>query len=251
MLQKSVKQHIAKLHQKKYRNEYGEFLVEGVKGVEEAIDAGAHVLLLVVEGTKRDDEVFASLISKAEQQGVEVAFCGRKDIGEIKTTDSYPGVTAVIEQADSDADDMMDGSAVICLDGVSDPGNLGTIIRTADWFGIKHVLLGEGTVDPYNDKVVRSTMGSMFRMNIVKVDRLTDSLDIFKENGYHLASFEMDGTEYQTMPHDAKTVYIFGSESHGVRPEVSTLAETYTIPGRGGAESLNVAMAAGIVMSNI
>lgn len=251
MLQNSIKQHIIKLHQKKYRTEYGEFLLEGIKGVEEAFAADAPVVLLIVEGNRRDEPEFDALIAAAEERDIDVVFCGRNDIGEIKTTDTYPGVTAIIEQPVVDPDDLMDGTPVLAFDGITDPGNLGTIIRTADWFGVRHILLGEGSVDPYNEKVVRSTMGSIFRTNIVKVDTLAASLDIFAENGYYLASFEMDGTDYRDLPKRDNIVYIFGSESHGIRPEIADLTQPYYIPGQGAAESLNVAMAAGIVMSYV
>jgi TrmH family RNA methyltransferase len=251
MLPNSVKQHISKLKEKKYRNEFGEFLIEGLKGVEEAFRTNADVLMLIVEGTKRDEPEFAALIELATRRDIEVAYSGRNDIDAIRTTETYPGITAIISQPVVDADDLMDGTPVLCLDGISDPGNLGTIIRTADWFGIKHIILGPGSVDPYNDKVVRSTMGSIFRTNVVRLDTLEESLEIFKQNGYHLASFDMEGTDYRDLPQTPKVVFIFGSESHGIRPEIASLCTPYTIPQVGHAESLNVAMAAGIVMSFI
>lgn len=251
MLPNSVKQHIAKLQQKKYRNEFGEFLIEGLKGVEEALSTDADVLMLVVEGTRRDEPEFATLIDMAIAKNVEVAYSGRKDIDTIKTTETYPGITAIVSQPVVDADDMMDGTPVLLLDGIRDPGNLGTIIRTADWFGIKHIILGPGSVDAYNDKVVRSTMGSIFRTHVVRIDTIEDTLGVFQKNGYHLASFDMEGTDYRDLPQSPKVVYVFGSESHGISPEVATLCTPYTIPQVGHAESLNVAMAAGIVMSFI
>ena len=171
MLSKKIVQHINQLQQKKVRNEDREFLIEGVKGVSEALNSTLEVILLVIEGNRRDEPEFLNLIKKAEKNGVLVEFCGRGDIKDIKTTDTFPGVLAIVNQPDFTIQDLTDDK-IICLDGIKDPGNLGTIIRTADWFGIKNILLSEDCVDVYNPKVVRSTMGSIFRMKIMESNNL-------------------------------------------------------------------------------
>ena len=147
---------------------------------------------------------------------------------------------------------MLDGSPIIFLDNVKDPGNLGTIIRTADWFGLKHIILSEDTVDPYNEKVVRSTMGSFFHVNILESTNSVRLLNSLRQKSYMLVSLDIKGELFDTLQPIAKTVYLFGSESHGIRSELAALIEKrYTIPGKGKAESLNVAVAAGIVMSKL
>jgi len=248
MLPKQTKQHIARLQQKKYRKEFGEFLVEGVKGVEEAIDAGADIVLIVVDGVRRDEAEFVELIKKAEAKKLQVAYCGRNDVNAIKTTDTFPGVLAVLEIPD---EVEFSKGPIICLNGLNDPGNLGTIIRTADWFGIKNILLSEDCVDPYNPKVVRSTMGSIFRTNIQSSTNIVQLLEKLKSKGYNIISLTMDGKDISKLKSHTKNIYVSGSESHGVSDEIIKLGESYTIPGKGEAESLNVAMAAGILMSKI
>lgn len=254
MLTNATIKHINQLQQKKYRAEFKEFLVEGIKGVKEAITADAEVIIIIIDGKLREEKEFSEIAKLAAQKKIPLEYCGRKDIGEIKTTDTFPGVLAVVAAQDLGLDEITNGH-IIALDGLKDPGNLGTIIRTADWFGVKNILLAEESVDPYNPKVVRSTMGSIFRINIFESQNLATSLKKLKEKfGYKVVSLEMNG---QNLPatlflKNKKVIFLFGSESHGVHPELEKLVDTrYTIPGTGGAESLNVAVAAGIVLSRL
>ena len=252
MLSKKIVQHINQLQQKKVRNEDREFLIEGVKGVSEALNSTLEVILLVIEGNRRDEPEFLNLIKKAEKNGVLVEFCGRGDIKDIKTTDTFPGVLAIVNQPDFTIQDLTDDK-IICLDGIKDPGNLGTIIRTADWFGIKNILLSEDCVDVYNPKVVRSTMGSIFRMKIMESNNLVSDLIYLKKNNqYKIFSLTMNGKNINTIKFNNKSIFVIGSESHGVRSEVEKISDAqYTISGKGEVESLNAAIAAGILMSKI
>lgn len=254
MLTAATIKHLNQLQQKKYRTEFKECTVEGVKGVQEAISSDAEVILVIIDGKLRDESEMIALADLAEENDIPVDFCSRKDIGEIKTTDTFPGVLAVVATPDNGLDEVNNG-AIIALDGLKDPGNLGTIIRTADWFGLYNIILAEESVDPYNPKVVRSTMGSLFRVNIFESKNLATSLHTLqKKYGYKIVGLTMDGEPLQNLKKNAseKTVFLFGSESHGIRPELEKMLDiSYTIPGQGGAESLNVAVAAGILMSRM
>lgn len=262
MLQKSVIKHLQQLQQKKFRKEFKEFVIEGVKGVLEAVKSEAEVILVVIEGNRRDDKEMKEILRYCDEGNIPYEFCGRLDVDKIKTTDTFPGVLAIVAQPDVMIDDLLDGTPIICLDGVKDPGNLGTIIRTADWFGVKNIILSEDVVDPYNDKVVRSTMGSIFRVNIYSApggpasggesEGLVRTLGELKKRGYKIVSLEMNGESIEKIKTETETVYVFGSESHGVRPELEKLVDKrYTIPGSGSAESLNVAVACGIVLHSL
>ncbi|MFA6426848.1 MAG: RNA methyltransferase [Candidatus Magasanikbacteria bacterium] len=250
MLSHKIIKHLNQLQQKKYRREFKEFVVEGIKGVEEALTADAEVILAVVEGIRRDEEDIQKIIKLLNIKSIPIEFCGRKEVDEIKTTDTFPGMLIVISQPEFYLEDLVEGP-IICLDGVKDPGNLGTIIRTADWFGVKNILLSEDSVDPYNEKVVRSTMGSIFHLNIFESDHLVNSIVKLKNDfGYKVKALDTKGKNIDTLKPVKKTVYLFGSESHGIRSELDELVdERYTIPGGGEAESLNVAVSAGILMS--
>jgi TrmH family RNA methyltransferase len=261
MLTKSIIKHLKQLSQKKFRKEFQEFTVEGIKGVSEALNSDADVILVIVEGNKRDEKEMSNIIKSAEKKNIQVEFCGRKDIPQIKTTETFPGVIAVVSQEDYLPEDLLDGQSIICLDNIKDPGNLGTIIRTADWFGINNIVLSEDSVDPYNPKVVRSTMGSIFRGKIFVSKNIVQTLEQLKSEKYKLNGLVMDGEDLNKMKTGSKKqVYILGSESHGIRSELEELLDNkYTIQGKpatssghaGRAESLNLAISAGILMSKI
>lgn len=254
MLTAATIKHLNQLQQKKFRAEFKEFTVEGVKGVREAIEADAEVILVIIDGKLREEPDMVALTDLAEENEIPVDFCSRQDIGEIKTTDTFPGVLAVVASQDIGLDEIASG-IIIALDGLKDPGNLGTIIRTADWFGINNILLSEESVDPYNPKVVRSTMGSSFRVNIFESQNLVTSLQKLKDKfGYKIIALDMEGEPIEKLKNETqpKSIYLFGSESHGIRQELDKFIDKrYTILGKGAAESLNVAVAAGIVMSRI
>ncbi len=254
MFSKTVIKHLQQLQQKKFRKEFKEMVVEGVKGVTEAVKSEAEVILVIMEGNRRDDTEMKEILRYCDSDSIPYEFCGRMDVDKIKTTDTFPGVLAIVSQPDIMIDDLLDGTPIICLDGLKDPGNLGTIIRTADWFGVKNIILSEDAVDPYNDKVVRSTMGSIFRVNIFESEGLVRTLEELKKRGYKMVSLEMKGEEIRDKEMgDKKCAYVFGSESHGVRPELEKLVDKrYTIPAgsnsQNRAESLNVSIAVGVVL---
>ncbi len=250
MLKPQIKKQITKLHQKKYRYEFNEFLVEGVKGVEEALK-DATVLVVVIEGNRRDEKDIQHIIKLAEKKRVPIEFCGRKDIGSIKATETFSGVMAIVEMPEYTEEDIINNSPIVYLDNIKDPGNLGTIIRTADWFGVENILLSEDSVDPYNEKCVRSTMGSISRVKIIRSSDAIKSLNKLRDEEYNMSVLAMEGENISKMNNSNKTVYMFGSESHGLRKEIEKIGEKYTIPGKGGAESLNLAVSVGIVLANI
>ncbi|MFH0857262.1 MAG: RNA methyltransferase [Candidatus Magasanikbacteria bacterium] len=252
MLETSVLKHIAKLQQKKYRKEYGEFFVEGVKGVEEALGSEFEVIAVIVDSNVREEDKIQKIIRLAEEIEVDVLFASGKDIDAIKSTETFPGIMAIVEIPETSLNDLDMENHIIALDEITDPGNLGTIIRTADWFGITNILLGPGCVELYNEKVVRSTMGSVFHEIVVFTHDLQKSLEELREEEYTIASLELQGESLEKMDKKKKYVFVFGSESHGVSEGIQEQVDVrYTIPGKGQAESLNVAIAAGIVMKEI
>jgi RNA methyltransferase, TrmH family len=249
MLSNKTQTLLRKLSQKKYRKEMQAFVVEGRKGVEEALEY-ADVLMLVIDGAKREDESLATLIKIADKNDVLVEYAGHKDIVAMKHTETFPGVLAVVAMPD-EQDEITD-ETVIILDKVNDPGNLGTIIRTADWFGVHTIILSEGSVDPYNEKVVRSTMGSIFRANIIQSHNIKSDIEYLKDSGYSIAALDLKGESIKKAKRGSKQVLIFGSESHGISKELCSLIDvSYTISGNGKAESLNIAMSVGITLFQV
>jgi len=251
MLNSKIKKHIIQLKQKKYRKEYKEFLLEGLKGIRDAIDADAEIIVIVVDGSRRDEIEFQDLVAYAKKHNIAVEYCGREDISLIKSTETFPGILAVIAQDESYVEDIENGP-VLYLHDINDPGNMGTIIRSADWFGIKHILLSQHCVDIYNPKVVRSTMGSLFHVYIHRIQNVFKNIEQMKEKGFHIVALDMNGKDISDAQTTKKTLYIIGSESHGVPDELEKLIDTrYTIAGKGNAESLNVAVATAILLYTI
>ncbi|GAM73011.1 tRNA (guanosine(18)-2'-O)-methyltransferase [Vibrio ishigakensis] len=137
---------------------------------------------------------------------------------------------------------------MIALDGVSDPGNLGTIIRVADWYGIKHIVASTDCADPYNPKTISATMGSFGRVTVTQLD-LPSYLE---QSNLPVYGAFLEGESTHSKTFSAEGILLMGSESHGVREEAAKfVTDKITIPAFGGAESLNVAMATGIILDNI
>ncbi len=248
MLTENIRKHLKKLTQKKYRREFGEFVIEGIKGVEEAMNSGLKIKMVILEEDKRSEIIMPLFVDA----GPEVLYANKNDIKEIKTTETFPGILAVVTMPQITLQDFDFARPILCLDGVKDPGNLGTIIRTADWFGIKNILLSEDCVDPYNEKVVRSTMGSIFRAHILESDNiLKDVIELKKEN-YDVVGLQMEGDNALQTEFSTKSIFVFGSESHGISQALQKfLDKSCTIPKIGEAESLNVGIAVGIVLSQL
>lgn len=249
MLSSALKKQLVKLKQKKYRKQFAEYIVEGRKGVTEAL-LHAEVLAVVIDGVRRDEDEFKIIVDQCESKEIVVEYAKSTEIDTIKATDTFPGVLAVVERPETDIYNIDISGPVIALDRVNDPGNLGTIIRTANWFGINTVLVGEGSVDPFNEKTVRSTMGSIFKTTIVETKELKQSLENLKQEGYQINSFDMKGESINKLEKSQdKQVLLFGSESHGISDDLKALIDTtFTIDKFGNAESLNLAISAGIVM---
>ncbi len=241
MLTAAQKKHITKLHQKKYREEFSQTIIEGEKGVREALAAGWDIELVVLQEDK--------LIVDLDFGDVQVERCTAAEGKQLVTTDSFPGIFAVINTVQHDIAAFDKGAPVLVLDGVADPGNVGTIIRTADWFGVKQIVLTKGSVELWNPKVVRSAMGSLFGATVATGVTLCDAYEHWKEEGREIVTLEMDGEALAPGTLPKTGVFVLGSESHGVC-EISKDAadKKVTIAKQGDAESLNVAMATGILL---
>jgi RNA methyltransferase, TrmH family len=142
-------------------------------------------------------------------------------------------------------------AVIIAIDRVADPGNIGTIIRTAAWFGVTGVMLGDGCADLLNPKTVRSTMGAIFQIPICRNVKLPEELPKLKMQGYKIAAATLGGSpEWRNWGAAEKSILVLGSEAHGISREVLAISDIQvTIPRRGIGESLNVAVSAGILLS--
>ncbi|MFN8700431.1 MAG: TrmH family RNA methyltransferase [Flavobacteriales bacterium] len=236
-LSKNELRKVRSLHQKKFRAETGLFIAEGLKTVEEAMRSGWNV-----EAVYSTDDAFC-----AAHSGVKRV--SPKEMEQLSAFQTPPGYLAVVQRRNLNAEKWPD--QVIALDGVRDPGNAGTILRTADWFGFTHLISSEDGVEWFNPKVVQSTMGSIFRM-CTRECHLSDVLSELIAQGYAVIGADMHGEAPQVFEWPAKWVLVMGSESHGIREDVSGLITSHiSIPGAGRADSLNVAVATGIILSSV
>ena len=226
------------LKDRKGRKETGCFLVEGRKMVEEALRSAFPVeAVLVDEGRLAELSLPGNVPVYALPEHVLAAVCDTKP---------PQGVAAVVRMTNNAAL----GNRMVALDGVQDPGNVGTIIRTADAAGLDGVLLSAQCADAFSPKVLRATMGSVFRMGIRVTEDLPGELTRLKEAGVSVLSSQLDGTPfYERELVGERFCLVIGSEGNGVTPEVQQVAtHRVKLPMRGGAESLNAAVAAGIMM---
>lgn len=240
--------HWASLLAKKNRDREGQFIIEGVHLIQEAVKTGAQVLQIVYDEERGVPAELEDIASKGHPG--EWISASKAVMGKCTGTDTPPPVFAVLRKPDMPAEELYSSaSLVIALDGVRDPGNVGTIIRSADAAGADAVVLGQGCVDLYNPKTVRSTMGSLFHLPIIQGE-LTEMLPKARAAGAKAigTSLQADHSCYGydwTQP----TWLLMGSESEGLSPEVRALVdESVIIPMEGGAESLNVAMATTVLL---
>lgn len=236
-----------KLKQKKFREEEGKFIAEGIRFVEEAIKEGLVQYVLYSDklySTKGNERILDSEVSKYEVSA---------DImKELCDTENPQGVAAVVSKPEWDVDKITNNFIVIA-DGVQDPGNLGTIIRTSDAAGAGAVAVVKGTVDVYNSKTLRSTMGSIFHVPILFYDDFEELANLLKGKGYKIYSTSLDAEGYiYDCDFTENTAIVIGNEANGI-PEEHLKLSTHLIkiPMPGNSESLNAAVAGAITIYEV
>lgn len=246
---------ITKLQQKKYRQELGCFVVEGKRAVHDALESGASIKQLIVTDRfiRHEQEFFRSHKTKEFAQRNEVMEIGESAFAKMVDSVTPQGIAAVVQLPTNTAASFENAKLIAILEDIRDPGNLGTMIRTADWFGVEGMLL-IGGADPYQPKVVRSSMGSLFHVPLVLSQNIHQELETLKQNGFSIIVTrpEIESTKGISKVISSKQCLIFGSEAHGTSAAIDALADqTLSIPKFGKAESLNVAVSFGIVMHEL
>ncbi|UOQ94089.1 RNA methyltransferase [Halobacillus shinanisalinarum] len=228
-----------KLHKRKYRDKSGTFLVEGLHLVEEVLKSEWKVLEIII----RDGENFNLELKE------QVTIVNKQVFHAVSQTQTPQGIAAIVERK---RDHYQPSGLTLLIDSVQDPGNLGTLIRTADAAGFDHVVVGEGSVDPFNEKTIRSTQGSLFHIPVFQ-GNLESFVDKLKAIGVTVFASALDNaTPYKQLTKPDRTALIVGNEGQGIRGELlSSADEKVYIPIYGQAESLNVAIAAAILMYHL
>lgn len=230
--------HIKSLNQKKYRDEYNEYFIEGIKSVTEAILEEASIEQIIICGELLQKQI--------DTKDYSVEFVSSKVFESITDTKSPQGILAVLKKEYATSTNQ---NVIFALDDVQDPGNVGTIIRTLDCAGIKNLIVSKGTADVYNPKVVRSTMGAIYRIHIDECDDLLETLKKMQDDGYKIVVTTLDTENYyEKLDFKEKCVIVIGNESKGIKKEIQDLSDIKVkIPLLGKTESLNAGVAASII----
>jgi TrmH family RNA methyltransferase len=239
MLTKNHAKLIKSLQNKKDRNELGLFLVEGLKSVQELLHSNFEIDFLV--GT---EEFFQK--NKDSIKDIRYEILSEEELEKVSSLESNNSVLAVVKQK-TNKDFNIENEIVIVLDEIKDPGNLGTIIRTADWYGIQKIVLSENSVDFYNPKVISGTMGSFARVQVL----YTDLNNFFEKNTFPVFGAYLNGKNIHEIKFPSSGILLMGNESKGISAELEKfVTDKITIPKFGSAESLNVGIATAIILDN-
>lgn len=239
---------IKKLKDKKFRDEAGVYVIEGIKMIKEAIEEKAEIKKIVIceECLKAGDIEQKILYEIAKYDCIYV---NSKVYNSLTEVVAPQGILAVIAKPNKDTKINYNQDIILALDGIQDPGNLGTILRTADSVNLKQILVTKNTADAYNPKVVRSTMGAILRIKIIETEDLAKNLKEAKKNKFKIVATSLDTNDSIYDISYNKKVIVIGNEANGVSKEIQELADNRVkIPMLGKTESLNASVATGIML---
>jgi RNA methyltransferase, TrmH family len=248
MNQNEIKK-VSSLTQGKYRKEYGLFLAEGIHVVEELLKSSWAIQLLVVSHEAADSGNLKSLIDATTRRRVKVEAVTRIIFDKLTTTDTPQGILAVAKLPPNDPGRLISQNRILIADGVSDPGNLGTMIRTAAAFGFGGFVTTPGSADIFNPKTVRATQGALFHLVVANHLSYEDIASKLKMS-HRIYALSAEATaDLQSVKPAVKSALVVGAEISGVSREILKIADQIIrIPMSGPVESLNAAVAAGIAM---
>jgi RNA methyltransferase, TrmH family len=243
MLSKIKVKYIQSLCQKKQRDAENLFIAEGDKIISEVLSSNAGLLKALYATQKWYDEHFLLL------QNIPVEIISEIELKQISTLQTPNQVLALLHHQSADTLPDPNKEWVLVLDALQDPGNMGTIMRTCDWFGIKHIVCSTTTVDRYNGKVIQASMGSFLRVRV----HYTELSDYLQQNKtlYSYAAV-LDGISYDKAIPSSHGLLLIGNEGKGIQNDLLPfIINKITIPSLGKAESLNASVAAGILLSRL
>jgi TrmH family RNA methyltransferase len=238
MLSKNEAKYIQSLSHKKQRQQSGLFIAEGVKLVDELLSSPVTIKkIYATESWSRPAFGNYELVRVSEEELQKISLL--QTANQVLALAVEPALPELI---------MPENNLILALDGIQDPGNMGTLIRIADWFGINTIVASEDSVDAFNPKVVQSTMGSITRVNVYYTNLAT----FLKEARVPVFGALLEGRSVYAVPAPEKGILMIGNESKGIHKELlSLISHPVSIPRIGEAESLNAAVAAGIILSHL
>lgn len=240
--------YLKKLKDKKYRDQENSYIIEGVKLIKEAIQENVKIKLIIVcDDCQQENAIDSEL--KYEIAKYDCIYVSEKIFLTLTNVVNPQGILALVEKNTTTNKINYEDDLYLVLDDIQDPGNMGTILRTADSINLKQIIVSKGTADAYNPKVVRSTMGAIFRIKIIETDNLAKTIKEMKKHKIKISatSLETDKSIYDITYN--KTAIIIGNEANGVSKEILELAdEKIKIPMEGKTESLNASVATGVIL---
>lgn len=242
---KQIKQIVKLKKSAKERKKQGLFLVEGIRMFEEIPKERLFKAYASEDFYREHREIFSDIECELVSESV---------MKEISDTMTPQGVLALVRMEERSIDEFMkkEHPLILVLENIQDPGNLGTILRTAEGAGVDGVIMSRDTVDIYNPKVIRSTMGSVFRVPFVYTDHLQEVLHRMEKNQIITYAAHLDGTNYTRESYCAGTAFLIGNEGNGLSRELAEAAcKKIRIPMCGKVESLNAAMASGLLVYEV
>jgi len=248
MISKSQLKYYTLLLQKKYRESERKFIVEGKKIVEEGLSSKYECeMVFVLKDFAAKEKNFIEKLNIKNKMKVLSTI----EFNKISDTKSPQGIAAVFLFKNVSNDiEMIKSELIIGLENINDPGNLGTIMRTCDWFNLKNILISKDSVEIFNPKVIRSSMGSIFHLNLYREVDFKTELQLFKNKGYQLICADTEGENIYEYNFSQKTILFFCNEANGPSKDLlSIIDEKISIPKYGEAESLNVSAAVSAILS--
>lgn len=251
-LSKEKAKKIAQLRTKKGRKSQKRFLIEGVRLCEEAVKSAWEIQSLLYTGDAQENPRVKTILRNAEKREIELFQMKIDVLNRLSDTVTSQGIVGIAKMSDFTPDQLLQKRPefILALDSIKDPGNMGTLIRTADAFGVDGVILSKDCVDLFNPKVVRSTMGSIFHLPILREIDLRNFLSDLKKKNFKIVLTELEkGETLNGLDRMQKICLVVGSEPEGVSQNLIRIADHLVkIPIQGKAESLNVAVACGILL---
>ena len=239
---------IKKLKDKKYRDIENAYIIEGIKLLKEAIAEKADIKQIIIcDDCEKTEEISKELMYEIAKY--ECSYVTSKVFNYLTEVKTPQGILAVIRKTPKDQEIDYTQDIIVALDDIQDPGNLGTILRTVDSTGLNQILVSKETADSFNPKVVRSTMGAIFRVKVIECDNLTEKLKEARKHKYKVvvSSLQTNNSVYDI--DYKKKLIVIGNEANGVKKEIQEMAdEKIKIPMLGKTESLNASVATGIIL---
>ncbi len=243
-LSNNLKKYIQSLKKKEVRIETGMFIAEGFRLCKELLTAEVQIELVVISSDSDDETV--DLAKAFVKKGVDVFIARRQQYVQLCETTTPQSILAVVKEQKQITKLTY---PLVVLESISDPGNLGTIIRTANWFGISNIVTTSDSVDKFNSKVIRGSMGAFFRVNISQTDNLIEFLAQQRRSAKIYAALPDAELNLKDIKFPGNSILVFGNEARGISNDVLNVCDyKFRIPGAGNIESLNVAISVSIVL---